>query len=114
MLRLFIGFILGENRQPSNLFESYEDILQRKRAQERRYRCELLLTLHCDSLHNSVLGLITKTKFFLLVMGIKTIFTFLFGVTEVLMTMILDQKGKFRNFKFPSVHAAAIPTLINS
>lgn len=28
----------GENRQPSNLFESYEDILQRKRAQERRYR----------------------------------------------------------------------------
>lgn len=64
MLRLFIGFILGENRQPSNLFESYEDILQRKRAQERRYRCELLLTLHCDSLHNSVLGLITKTKIF--------------------------------------------------
>ena len=47
-------------------------------------------------------------------MGIKTIFTFLFGVTEVLMTMILDQKGNFRNFKFPSVHAAAIPTSINS
>lgn len=28
----------GGNRQPSNLFESYEDLLQRKRAQERRYR----------------------------------------------------------------------------
>ncbi|KAJ7326523.1 hypothetical protein OS493_027468 [Desmophyllum pertusum] len=26
------------NRKPENLFESYEDILQRKRAQERRYR----------------------------------------------------------------------------
>ena len=26
-------------------------------------------------------------------MGIKTTFTFIFGVTEVLMTMILDQKG---------------------
>ena len=34
-----------------------------------------------------------KPRFFLLVMGIKTTFTFIFGVTEVLMTMILDQKG---------------------
>lgn len=47
-------------------------------------------------------------------MGIKTTFTFIFGVTEVLMTMILDQKGQFRNFKFPSVHAAALSVSINS
>ena len=55
-----------------------------------------------------------KPRFFFLIMGIKTIFTFLFGITEVLMTMILDQKGKFRNFKFPSVHAAALSVSINS
>ena len=28
----------GGYRKPENLFESYEDLLQRKRAQERRYR----------------------------------------------------------------------------
>lgn len=28
----------GGYRKPENVFESYEDLLQRKRAQERRYR----------------------------------------------------------------------------
>ena len=28
----------GGYRKPENLFESYEDLLQRKRAQERKYR----------------------------------------------------------------------------
>ena len=34
----------GGYRKPENLFESYEDLLQRKRAQERRYRL-----VHCTS-----------------------------------------------------------------
>ena len=34
--------MLGGTQKPENLFESYEELLQRKRAQEKRYRYVLI------------------------------------------------------------------------
>ena len=39
-IKICHSFVDG-SRKPENLFESYEDLLQRKRAQERRYRSDL-------------------------------------------------------------------------
>ena len=37
----FFYSLLDGNREQGNRFESYEDLLQKKRAQERKYRLEI-------------------------------------------------------------------------
>lgn len=37
----FCCSLVDGNRKPENRFESYEDLLQKKRAQERKYRSEI-------------------------------------------------------------------------